>query len=123
MSTTVSRAQEAWGADLPSWVHVLATHCDSSSQKAVATKIGYSPAVVNQVLSRRYTGDMEAVELAVRGALLDYTITCPELGELAAHHCLEYQKLPFAATNPQRVRLFRACRVCEHNRNRRTPHE
>lgn len=114
--STVARTRAAWGDGTPEWIMVLAEHCDHSSQKAVAALIGYSSAVVNQVLSGRYSGDMGAVEQAVKGALLNATLACPVAGDLPAHRCLEFQRLPFAATNPQRVQLYRACRHCAHNR-------
>lgn len=98
------------------WLTVLAEACRDSSQAAVAARIGYSATVVNQVLKGKYTGDLRAVEQAVRGALLSYTIECPVLGALPAHLCLEHQRRPFAATNPLRVRLYRACRTCTHRR-------
>lgn len=45
------------------------------------------------------------------------TVACPVAGELRMHHCLQNQRMPFAATNPQRVRLYRACRAgCPHSR-------
>jgi len=118
---TVIRTRAAWGDAAPEWILVLAEHCDHSSQKAVADQIGYSSAVVNQVLSGRYSGDMGAVEQAVKGALLNTTVSCPVAGDLPAHRCLEYQRLPFAATNPQRIALYKACRTCPHNR--RNHHE
>lgn len=100
----------------PEWLKVLRDVCTKSSQAAVAARIGYSATVVNQVLKGKYTGDLQAVEQAVRGALLSYTVACPVLGALPAHLCLEHQRRPFAATNPLRVKLYRACRTCEHRR-------
>lgn len=114
--TTVVRAAHAWGDVVPDWIIILAEECDRSSQKSTAARIGYSSAVVNQVLSGRYTGDMGAVEQAVKGALMHATVDCPVAGKLEMHICLEYQRLPFAATNPQRVALFKSCRRCQHNR-------
>lgn len=104
------RANQAWDEDLPDWVRLLAEEYDRTSQKRAATLIGYSATVVNQVLKRTYTGDMGAVEQAVQGALMSATVNCPVYGELPSHRCLEYQRQPFAATNPTRVRLYRACR-------------
>jgi len=100
----------------PLWLTELRTQCVSKSQKAVGEEIGYSPAVVNQVLANKYRGDVSKVEAAVRGAYLGATVGCPVLGELAVNKCLGHQKAPFAATNPTRVKLFRACRnSCPHS--------
>ena len=119
---TVMRATHAWGDVVPDWVLILAEECDRSSQKSVASFFGFFCAVVNQVLSGRNSSDMGAVEQAVKGALMHATVACPVAGELEMHICLEYQRLPFAATNPQRVALFKACRGCQHNR-RNSNHE
>lgn len=108
-----------WGGKAPDWVHVLAEQRAASTQRAVAEQIGYSPAVVSCVLKGTYRGDLRAVEQAVRGAFLHATVDCPVIGELRAHRCLEIQRQPFAATNPQRVRLYRACRNgCPHSRHK-----
>lgn len=116
-TTSIDNALAAWGETMPEWIRVLAEACDCRSQKRVAEEIGYSATVINQVLKGTYKGDLHAVEQAVRGALLAYTIECPVLGELRAHHCLEYQRQPFANTNPQRIRLYQACRSgCPHAR-------
>lgn len=100
-----------------SWIDRMAEECARSSQKAVADRIGYSATVVNQLLKGKYKGDLVAIEAAFRGAYMRLTVECPVLGTLPANECLEHQKLPFAATNPQRVRLFRACRECKHRRH------
>lgn len=107
--SAMNTATEAWSTDLPDWVRVLAAECDATTQKAAARQIGYSPAVVNTVLKRSYKGDLAAVEQAVKGALLNATVSCPVAGELAGHVCLEYQRQPFRPTNAQRVRLYKAC--------------
>ena len=114
--TYIDKARVAWGDDCPHWVIALADACDHASQKTVAERIGYSPAVVNTVLKGKYNAGMAAVEQAVRGALLAETVDCPVYGDLEGHRCLEYQRRKFAATNPTRVRLYRTCRTCVHNK-------
>ena len=95
----------------PAWISTLREQCRADTQGAVAEKIGYSPAVVNQVLQGKYKGDIARVEKAVRGAFLGVTCYCPVMGEIPINQCMEMQKRPFASTNPQRVRLYRACRA------------
>jgi len=98
------------------WVSVLREQCAINSQRIVGMKIGYSNAVVNQVLKGRYKGDISKVEKAVKGAFMNETVVCPVVGEIPTHICMAYQKLPFAAINPQRVQLYRACRDgCPHS--------
>jgi hypothetical protein len=96
--------------DEPLWVRTLREQCKESSQGKVGKLIGYSKTVVSQVLSGVYIGDLKAVEKAVRGAFLGETVGCPVMGETPANICLETQRRPYAATNHQRVQLFRACR-------------
>lgn len=112
--TPTARAAAAWGADLPAWVAALAEACEGASQNRVAEQVGYSAAVISQVLKRSYRGDYAAVERRVRAALMGETVVCPVLGEIAATDCHRHQSRPFATTNPLRVRLWRACRSCPH---------
>ena len=92
------------------WVEVLRAECSRTSQKKAADRIGYSPAVVNQVLKGTYKGDITAVEQAVTGALMNATVNCPVMGPMLGDMCLENQKKDFAATNPMRLKLYKACR-------------
>jgi hypothetical protein len=98
------------------WLTVLREQCARSSQAAVAKQLKYSPAVVNQVLKGTYRGDLNSVQRAVEGALMGLTVECPIVGEIARNRCLEFQKHPFAATNPFRVQLSRSCPTCPNRR-------
>lgn len=101
------------------WIDSLRTACAETSQARVARRIGYSGAAVSQVLAGKYTGSLAAVEQAVRGALMDARVTCPILGPIAANICGGHQRSDFAATTPQRVALYRACRGgCPHAHKR-----
>lgn len=117
MSAARKSVAGAWGDNAPDWINVLAEQCDRTSQKAAATRIGYSPATVNQVLRRKYAGDMVKVEGAVSGAYLAATVDCPVLGEVPSDQCLAHQRKPRSTSNPMRVQLYRACRSgCPHSR-------
>jgi len=99
------------------WRETLALQCGQRSQARVAATIGYSAAVVNQVLAGTYKGDLAAVQKAVEGAFMGATVDCPVLGVIPSNRCLEEQRRPFAATSPNRVRLYRACRAgCPNSR-------
>ncbi len=116
----LDKAIQAWGDMIPEWVHIFAGACDSASQKKVADQLGYSPTVINQVIGNKYPGDLSAVKTAVEGALMGYTVDCPELGEMKANVCLAHQGRKFTPTNHMRVRLYKACRSgCPHSRIRR----
>lgn len=93
------------------WLEVLNQQCALKSQKKVGEEIGYSSAVVNQILQGKYRGDIAAVEQAVRGAYLGETVFCPVLGEISINLCKQHQRAIYAATNPTRIKLFRACRA------------
>lgn len=99
------------------WVARLRAECKRTSQTVVARKVNYSPTVVNRILKGNYEGDMRAVQKAVEGALMGATVSCPVLRTIPANKCLEIQGQPFAATNPQRVQLYKACRAgCVNSR-------
>jgi hypothetical protein len=117
-SSSVAAARAAWGEAMPEWVRELAEYTDRrGSQRAAAQAIGYSVAVVCNVLKNAYRGDMDKVETAVRGGIMRETVICPVLGEITKLVCLHNQAQPFATTNSQRIRIYRACRAgCEHSR-------
>ncbi len=111
--SALERAEAAWGAVMPEWVRVLAEACDAGGQRETALAIGYSQAVVSQVLSRSYAGDYAAVEAAVSGALMGETVRCPVFGELRRDQCLRNQRLPKGPTgDPARRALRRTCPTC-----------
>lgn len=99
---------------MSTWIDLLREACAASSQKAVAGRIGYSPATLSQVLSGTYKGDLSRVQAAVEGALMQASVDCPVIGELPRQRCIEHQRAPFAPTNPMRVQLYAACKTCPH---------
>lgn len=100
----------------PDWVTVLREHREAHGGAKTAERIGYSTAVVSQVISGTYKGDMKAVQQRVEGALMGATVRCPVVGDLPRNRCLDYQRQPFAATNHVRVQLYKACPGCKHRR-------
>ena len=98
------------------WLDVLRSACRAQTQRAIADRIGYSTAVVSQVLSGNYKGDTRAVQQKVEGALMGLTVACPVIGDLPRNRCLEYQRQPFAATNHMRVQFSRKCPTCRNRR-------
>ena len=110
-------ALEAWTL-VPEWVFELAAEVDrQGSQRKVAKLLDVSPAVVNQVIRNKYPAGLERMEERVRTLLMRAKVVCPELGEIDRAECLEIQARPFAATNPKRIALYRACRTgCAHGK-------
>lgn len=110
-----ARAEAAWG-EMPDWIVALADACDRRTQAAVAKMIGYSTTVVSQILTRKYTGSLGAVEKAVRGALMHLTVECPVMGEIPTSTCLTNQRQKFSAANRMAVKLHSTCPTCKHSR-------
>lgn len=114
----IARARVAWGEALPAEVEALARACRAETSAAVARRLGYSDAVVSQVLGRKYPGDLDKVFQKIRGAFLGETVMCPILDEIGRDRCLAEQAKPFAATNSTRARLFHACKTCSHRQQK-----
>lgn len=110
-------AREGWGDALPDWIETLAKEASRTSGAAVATRLGYSAAVISNVIRGKYPGAIGEVEQKTRGAFMGATVMCPVLDEIGRDRCLEEQKKKFAVTSAIRTRLFRACRGgCENSR-------
>ncbi|CAH0528287.1 hypothetical protein CTH30272_01962 [Allocatenococcus thiocycli] len=113
------------------WLDVLRSECEPpSSQRQVAKELGVSPAQISLALKGKYAGDIERLEQLVLGRYMKQVVNCPVLGEISIDKCIWHQEREFAATNPQRVMLYKACRSgCPHSkleatitvRNKSTP--
>lgn len=112
----LARAIERWTPAPPDWIAALARACDAAkSQKKVAERLGISSAMVNQAIGNAYAGNLANLEQRVRGELMAATVACPVLGDISTRDCLDHHSRKFAATNPQRRMLARACPGCPHN--------
>lgn len=118
--TNVAAARRAWGAAAPEWIIVLAEACDArnGSQAAVARRLGYSGAVINQALKNTYAGRLDKLEQKVRGELMNECVQCPVLGEITRRRCIDEQSRAYAATNALRVELRRACPRCPNRHDK-----
>ncbi|WP_370270153.1 hypothetical protein [Nioella sp.] len=114
MSGPMETARAAWGDEIPSWVELLALECQASSQNKVAGRMKRSPALVSTVLSRKYKGDMCAVEEIVRSTFEASSVDCPVMGPIASSACRDWQEkaAKFSNVNSLRLRMFRACNRC-----------
>jgi len=110
-------AREHWGKDLPDWIARLVEECAFHSQNHVAQQLGYSGALISQVLRRKYTGNMRNVENQVRGVLMAEVVDCPSLGRVPKNECGSWRKKArrFVGSNVLRVQMYRACNRCPHN--------
>jgi hypothetical protein len=119
--SALEKASAAWGEPLPREVAALAEAVDNSTGRAVAERIGYSPAVVSHILAKRYPGDVAKVFENIRGALIGETVTCPVAGEITLDRCNKEQGTPFSSSSPTRIAFWRACRAtgrhaCPHSK-------
>ncbi len=119
-NSSLEKAMQAWGADMPQAVRDLAAECDLSSQNAVAKRIGRSGAAVSQVLSNSYKGDLNAVLTDVESLLTGQQWDCclPYKSAISALECRKISKCKLSTTSPLSVRNFRACKQCPNNPNR-----
>lgn len=107
----------AIASDKKDWLAVLESECQKRTQRVVATELGYSPSVINQVLKGTYPGDNEKVRAKVEGMYMGATVMCPVVGAIPRNRCIEQQGRPFAATNPMRVQMYRTCPTCPNNQS------
>ena len=122
-TSPMERAKEAWGTALPEEIIALAQACTKATAASVAQRLGYAPAVISQMISNSYKGSVPQVLAKIRGAYMGETRACPVLGDIGSDRCLKEQKMPFAATNSTRARLFHACPSCFHSvKNREADH-
>ncbi|CUH68021.1 hypothetical protein TG4357_03345 [Thalassovita gelatinovora] len=117
IETPIEKACRCWGDDMPDWIDGLARACMDSSQNKVAKEMGYSAALVSNVLAHRYPGDMERVEAVYRGVFEKAVVDCPALGELGMDVCRNWRRKAkrLNPANSQNVMMFRACRSCPLN--------
>lgn len=117
-TSPIDTAQQAWGNPLPDWIAVVAEQCTKMSQSRVASRLGYSPAVISQLLRGRYKGNVDAIEDAVRGAWMGATVSCPVVGEMRTDVCRDWQRKArdFKPTNSNRARMYWACASCPRAR-------
>lgn len=109
-------AQECWGAALPAWVLALAQAIDAQemampkAQKLIAERIGYSNAVVHEVVRNRYKGDHAKVAARVALCLATDSADCPILSRISHAECHAHQSQKTPGSTPLKIKLFRACR-------------
>lgn len=103
----------------PDWLRVLRAAVKKDGLKQVSLQIRRSKSCISGVLSGKYKASTEQIAERVRGELMNKRIECPVLGEISPAACQDWQEKPFAATNPERVAVYRACRAgCKHFRRK-----
>jgi cyanate lyase len=97
----------------PDQMDLLRRKVAELGQADVARRIDRSDSCISQIMSGKYQGNPDAVLALVEEQFGGSTVRCPVLGEIPLKRCAEIRKRPFAATNPTRVQLWRACKECK----------
>lgn len=97
---------------------LLRKKVEELGQAEVARRIGKSPSSVCQILSGEYKGSPDNILQLIEEHFGQSTVQCPILGEIPLKRCAENRRRPFAATNPTRVRLWKACKDCDQGGKR-----
>lgn len=92
-----------------SWLTILREQVKTQGQRKVADAMGVSTTTISQVCNEKYPGDMQRIQALVESVYLTKTVICPVLGEIAWHKCHQHQQNEYTS-NPQKLRLYRACR-------------
>lgn len=110
-------ASAAWGPEMPEWVGDLARECEATSQNKVAAEMGYSAALISQLLRAKYPGDLNAVREIFVSVYQQELINCPTLGDIPAQDCRGWREKAkaFVNTSNFRSRMYRACNKCHRN--------
>jgi hypothetical protein len=121
MSAAQDLVRASWDAPA-AWLLDLARAVDAEggalpqAQKKIAARIGYSNAVVHEVLRNRYRGDLSKVAARVARHLTAEAATCPVLGVIPHEECRSHQARRAPGPTPLRVKLWQACRAgCAHS--------
>ncbi|MGB0893250.1 MAG: helix-turn-helix domain-containing protein [Parashewanella sp.] len=98
------------------WKQVLIEQCNEHGQVHVAKELGVSKTAISQLVNDKYPGDLERMQKLVEGAYMDQVVVCPILGEISLHDCDKHQRNTNTSGNPQRLRVYKACRSgCPHS--------
>ncbi|WP_027360552.1 helix-turn-helix domain-containing protein [Desulforegula conservatrix] len=97
-------------------IGLLTQKATDLGQAEVAKRLGYSKATVSLVINDKYNGNLNSVLSKVKEVFGGLKVNCPVLGEIDLAECAENKRQPFSATNPLRVRLFKACKSCKETK-------
>jgi hypothetical protein len=101
------------------WLAVLRKAVEREGLRVIANRLRRSKAAISGVVNGTYKASTDRIEERVRGELMNKTHECPVLGEISPARCQDEQAKPFAATNPTRVAVYKACRAgCPHFKGR-----
>lgn len=99
------------------WFELLKLKVNELGRRVVESDTGMSKTTLSQVLNKKYAGNMQNIEATVLAAYSNIKVACPVLGKIPTKRCKDERKKPFNSLNPIRVRLFKACKTCPHNKS------
>lgn len=113
--SNLDRARAAWGADMPRWVQLLASACDTTSQREAGDRIGKSSGYISRILNNRYPGDLGEAEKLVRAAWGAEDVACPLWGPIPLRSCMAARRRTLPPQNSVHHLHRRACPTCPNN--------
>lgn len=113
--SNMARATSAWGANMPRWVHLLASACDATSQLKAAEKIGKSGPYVSRIIRNDYPGDLAEAEKLVRAAWGQEGVVCPLWGPIPLASCMTARRRSAPPTNRVHHLHRGTCPTCPNN--------
>ena len=98
------------------WFNLLTQKVEQLGRRQVESDTGMSKTTLSMVLNGKYNGNLSNIESQVITAYTNITVNCPVLGTIAVKRCNTEQVKGFSPSNPQRIRLYKACANCPHKK-------
>lgn len=113
--TNLARAATAWGDDMPAWVRLLASACDTDNQRIVGDRLGKSSGYISRLINRSYAGSYPEAERIVRAAYGDEDVACPLFGPIPLASCLRARRRKGPPRNQLHHQYAATCPACPIN--------
>jgi len=98
------------------WLDLLRQKVTEQGRRKVEAELNISKTTLSQVLNEKYPGNLGNIAAKVTEAYSTERVIYPVLGSITVQRCATEQTKPFAATNPQRIKLWKACQSCPLNK-------
>ncbi len=99
------------------WIDILKREVKARGLSCVATELGVSKSTVSLVCNGKYPGSTARIEERIRKIFgMNGHVACPVQGEISPARCADTrrraQAIGMKASNPETLRLYRACLGC-----------
>jgi hypothetical protein len=98
------------------WLDLLKNKVELLGRRQVEADTSMSKTTLSLVLNDKYPGNLSNIESQVIIAYTNTTVACPVLGDIAVKRCNTEQIKGFSPSNPQRIKLYKACATCPHKK-------